>query len=96
MVYKVVPVDKKSIDQDKYEFELPDGEVYKIRRAKYLPGTEAIALEGASQEGLYDLFGVRGTAAGDGVRALLLEEFRELLKDYMADSGLSVGGSQAS
>jgi len=94
MVYKV-SYDKKSIDQDKFEFEL-DGKTYKIKKAKYLNGREALALVGGNLDATYNLFGEEGTELGDAVREVPIDAFRDLVNAWAEDSDMTTGESQAS
>lgn len=91
-----VPFDKKSIEQDKYEFKIGT-KVYKVKRAKYLNGGEAMVVaERQDLESLYDLFGERGTPVGDIVRELPILMFNDLIEDWANADGLDLGESAAS
>jgi len=91
-----VPFDKKSIEQDQYEFKI-GAKVYKIKRAKYLSGNEAMAIAARQDlDSMYDLFGERGTALGDLIRDLPLSMFNDLLDDWAKADGINLGELLAS
>ena len=91
-----VPYDKKSIEQDKYEFKI-GAKTYKVRRAKHLSGNEAMAVADRQDlEAMYDLFGERGTPIGDIVREIPVSMFNDLLEDWAKSDGISLGEFLAS
>lgn len=90
-----VPFDKKSIEQDKYQFKI-GAKVHGVKKAKYLSGREAIAVAAGDLSAIYDIFGADGTPTGDAVRDLPIEHFNGLVEDWTRDSGITLGESQAS
>lgn len=90
-----VPFDKKSIEQDRYEFKIGT-KVYKVKKAKYLNGREAIAVAAGDLNAMYDIFGADGTSAGNAVRDIPIDSFQGLVEDWTKDSGVSLGESAAS
>lgn len=91
-----VPFDKKSIEQDRYEFKI-GAKVYKIKRAKYISGDEALVIaERQDMEAMFDLFGKRGTPTGDIVREIPLQMFNDLLDDWAKADGINLGEFLAS
>ncbi len=91
-----VPVDRQSIDQDQFHFEIPDAGQFHVRKAKFLSGRDAIKLTSGDLDTMYSLFGDDGTPMGDAVRDLPVEAFRALVEAWTADSDLTPGESPAS
>lgn len=98
MVYKV-PESKKSIGQNMFEFELPDGAVYAIPKAKYLSAGEieqlAMSPDDLKITDILDLLG-QTEAASAAVRLLDIEQLMGLMTAWQEDSGLTMGESSAS
>jgi hypothetical protein len=95
MVYEV-PASKASKGQDQFEFKIGD-DAFRIRRLKFLSIGQAEALEAPdSVSVVLDLFGRAGTKQGDAVRSLDKEQFEALVEAWQADSGASLGESEAS
>lgn len=91
-----VPYDKKSIEQDKYEFKI-GSKVFKVKRAKHISGDEALVIaERQDMEAMFDLFGKRGTPVGDIVREIPLPMFQDLLDDWAKADGINLGEFLAS
>lgn len=91
-----VPASKASIGQDKFKFSI-DGNDYSIKRAKFLSVGEAEALESPeSVTVMLDLFGKKGTKAGDAVRGLDSDQFQALVDAWQKDSDVTLGESEAS
>jgi len=91
-----VPASKASKGQDLFKFKI-GGRTYSAKKAKYLSVGQAEALENpASSTVVLDLFGEKGTPAGDAIRALNQEQFEALVDAYMADSKVTLGESEAS
>jgi hypothetical protein len=95
MVYEV-PASKASKGQDQFEFKIGD-DAFRIRKLKFLSIGQAEALEAPdSVSVVLDLFGRAGTKQGDAVRSLDKEQFEALVEAWQADSGASLGESEAS
>ena len=98
MPYKV-PDSKKSIGQNMFEFELPDGSVHSIPKAKYLTAGEIEMVAKAKSDltitDILELLGRSETAAA-AVRSLDIEQLMGLMTAWQEDSGLSLGESSAS
>lgn len=98
MVYKV-PASKKSIGQNMFEFELPDGTVHQIPKAKYLSAGEIEQLAQSSDDlkitDILDLLG-QTEASAAAVRQLDIEQLMGLMTAWQQDSGLSMGEFSAS
>jgi hypothetical protein len=91
-----VPASKKSIGQDKFEFEI-DGETHSITRAKFLSIGTQLSLDSAdAQERITILFGEPGSKLGDAVRGLDSDQFDALMDAYNEDSDVAPGESQGS
>jgi len=97
MTFKV-PESKRSIAQNRFEFELPDGATYSIPKAKYLTTGQVEKLSTVGGDltltDLLDLFDE--TEAATAVRQLDVEQLQALMAAWQADSGLTVGESSAS
>jgi hypothetical protein len=94
----VVPKSKKSLKQNKFEFELA-GQQFTLPRVKFLSPSEGLALEKSGAAGVRDLFEKYAPGAfelfEDG------EQFEALTEAWQEDSkdtagGVSLGESQAS
>jgi hypothetical protein len=98
MTYKV-PESKRSIAQNRFEFETPDGATHSIPKAKYLTTGQIETLSTKGQQltitDLLDLFD-NDDAAGEAVRQLDSEQLQALMEAWQEDSGLTVGESRAS
>lgn len=96
MGYKV-PDWKKSIDQDKYEVETPDG-VFLLPKAEYLTGNQVMLfrrsdeLEGGVYEALDEVSPGLGTALAD----VPIVYVKEMIADWQKAAGVSLGESSAS
>lgn len=93
MVYEV-PASKASKGQDQFEFSI-GGQAFKVKKLKFIPIGQraAISDNGGAQ---VDFFGAAGTKQGDAVRALDEEQYTALVEAWQADSGVTVGESEAS
>lgn len=98
MVYQV-PESKRSIEQNRFHFNMPDGSSVSIPKAKYLKMGQLEALASNPKEvdisELLELFGDQPTAAA-AVRDLDHEQLTDLMQAWQADSGLTLGESVAS
>lgn len=91
-----VPASKASIGQNVFEFTIGKDK-FKVKRTKFLTVDEAVAL--GSDDNVVAalaLFGAAGTKQGDAVRALDVEQFQALVAAWQADSGVTLGESEAS
>lgn len=98
MVYKV-PESKKSIGQNMFEFELPDGMLVSIPKAKYLTAGEIESLaENKGELKVTDILDLLGQTveAQAAVRQLDIEQLMGLMKAWQEDSGIELGESSAS
>lgn len=97
MTYKV-PESKRSVKQNRFEFELPDGTEVSIPKAKYLTIGQIETLQTLGTEvkltDLLDLFNEPGSA--EAVRTLDAEQLQDLMTAWQEDSGLTLGESSAS
>ena len=97
MAFKV-PESKRSIAQNRFEFELPDGTEVSVPKAKYLTLGQIETLSQAQGEitivDILDLF--NEPEASVAVRSLDSEQLLALMEAWQADSGISVGESSAS
>ncbi|BAU32455.1 hypothetical protein [Microcella alkaliphila] len=96
-----VPESKRSIRQNQYEFTLPGGKkVYRIPKAKFLPVGIIEKFDGGQKNlsiaDVLAMFEGGDKAALDAIRTLDSEQLQALTKDWQADSGLTVGESEAS
>jgi hypothetical protein len=94
MVYEV-PASKASKDQDQFPFKI-GAKTFKVKKAKYLSAGQLEDLTSGDMTRILDTFGARGTAIGDAVRSLEIEQLTDLANAWTADSGLASGESQAS
>lgn len=93
MAFKV-PDSKKSIAQNRFEFEVGD-KSYTVPLLKYLPVKAAAAFErGDNVEGI--LLGCDSEEARNAVLALDGEQFEVLMDEWAKASGVNVGESSAS
>ena len=93
-----VPESKRSIGQNRFHFNLPDGTAVSMPKAKYLTMGQ---IEHLSQNtgdiqltDLLDLFDEPEAAVA--VRTLDHEQLQALMEAWQADSGLTMGESSAS
>lgn len=97
MTFKV-PESKRSIAQNQFEFELPDGGTYSIPKAKYLTTGQVEKLSNVKGEAtlidLLDLFG--DGPASIAVRTLDTEQLQALMTGWQENSGITAGESSAS
>jgi hypothetical protein len=97
MAFKV-PESKRSIAQNRFEFELPDGQTYSVPKAKYLTIGQVEKLselgDDLNMADLLTLFDEPEAAAA--ARTLDVEQLEALMLAWQEDSGLSVGESSAS
>lgn len=97
MTFKV-PESKRSIAQNRFEFELPDGTEVSIPKAKYMTVGQVEKMSMLQGElkitDILELFGDMGAA--DAVRSLDIEQMTALMEAWQADSGISLGESKAS
>jgi len=94
-----VPASKRSIDQNKFEFTVPDDDtVYKVTAVKYLPLGSVEELQGNAGDitltDILDLFGDADAQAA--VRTLDTEQLQALTEAWQQDSGVQMGESSAS
>lgn len=99
MAFKV-PESKRSIKQNRFEFELPDGTEVSIPKAKYLTIGQIETLtnkSGASDVKLTDLLDLFDEPeAAIAVRSLDSDQLTALMSAWQDDSGLTLGESSAS
>lgn len=97
MTFKV-PESKRSIAQNRFEFELPDGTEVSIPKAKYMTVGQVEKMSMLQGElkitDILELFGDMGAA--DAVRSLDIEQMTALMEAWQSDSGISLGESKAS
>jgi hypothetical protein len=95
VVYKV-PESKKSIGQNQFEFELPDGMVVAIPKAKFLTAGQieqlATSKEDLKVTDILDLLGQTDDAKA-AVRQLDIEQLMGLMQAWQEDSGIALGES---
>lgn len=101
-----VPESKRSIDQNKFEFDVPDkpGQVFKVPKVKYLPMGAMETLQGQGNVTLSDVLdlfareedGPEAVAIRDAVRTLDTEQLQALTEAWQKDSGVQLGESSAS
>jgi len=97
MGYKI-PDWKKSIDQNKYDIETPEGVVYQLPKAEYLTGRQADALAAAddTEGGIYAVLDDLADGLGTALRDVPLVYVKELVEDWQNESGITLGESEAS
>ena len=97
MAYQV-PESKRSIDQNKFEFNVPgDDRTYKVPKAKYLPLGAVEKLQGQSDVTLSDIIELFNDAdAQVAIRRLDTEQLSALTEAWQNDSGVQLGESSAS
>ena len=94
-----VPESKRSIDQNKFEFNVPgDDRTYKVPKVKYLPLGSMEKLQGQVADvtltDILDLFDDEDAQAA--VRRLDTEQLQALTAAWQQDSGVDLGESSAS
>ncbi|KAA9133761.1 hypothetical protein [Microbacterium caowuchunii] len=96
MGYKI-PDWKKSIDQDKFEVETPEG-VFLMPKAEYLTGrqADAFAKVDETEGGIYAVLDDLVPGLGASLLDVPLKFVKELVAEWQADSGISLGESEAS
>lgn len=96
MGYKI-PDWKKSIDQDKFEVETPEG-AFLLPKAEYLTGRQVQAFAEADDEadGIYRVLDDVTPGLGTALLDVPVKYVKELVEAWQADSGVSLGESEAS
>lgn len=94
MVFKV-PASKRSIKQNRYEFEV-DGKKFELPKMQYIPvGVAGLLQDEQLNEAFAEL-----ADGNDSLRAALMhldaEQVEALFKDWQEESGISAGESPAS
>lgn len=93
-----VPESKRSIAQNRFEFDLPDGTECSIPKAKYMTVGQVEKMSQLDGQlkitDILELFGEMGAA--EAVRSLEIEQLTALMEAWQADSGISLGESKAS
>lgn len=93
-----VPESKRSFEQNRFHFDMPDGTSVSMPKAKYLSMGQIESLAGNTGEvqltDLLELFDEQEVAKA--VRTLDHEQLQALMEAWQADSGLAVGESSAS
>lgn len=98
MTFKV-PESKRSIAQNRFEFELPDGTELSIPKAKFLTIGQVEMLSDKKDElSLTDMLSLfKGDPAVEqAVRAFDSDQLMALMTAWQEDSGISTGESTAS
>ncbi|AXH47307.1 tail assembly chaperone [Microbacterium phage Eden] len=94
-----VPESKRSIAQNRFHAELPDGTAFSLPKAKYMTMGQVEKLSGQATEvtltDILDLFDGEEDAS-KAIRTLDHEQLQALMEAWQADSGLTVGESSAS
>ncbi|UGL61825.1 tail assembly chaperone [Microbacterium phage Franklin22] len=94
-----VPESKRSIAQNRFHVELPDGTAFSLPKAKYLTMGQVEKLSGQATDvtltDILDLFNDEAEAQV-AIRTLDHEQLQALMEAWQADSGLTVGESSAS
>lgn len=96
MGYKV-PDWKKSIDQDKFDVEV-DGKTYQMPKAEYLTGRQAQQFENADEVegGIYAVLDEVSPGLGAALIDVPVKYVKEMVQEWQADSGISLGELEAS
>lgn len=93
-----VPESKRSIEQNRFHFDTPDGKSYSMPKAKYLTMGQIETLAANNQEvklaDLLALFDEPEVSAA--IRAFDKDQLEALMTAWQEDSGLTVGESSAS
>jgi len=94
--YKI-PDWKKSIDQDKFAIETDDGTFY-LPKAEYLTGRQAqqFAEADEAEGGIYEVLDNITPGLGTALIDVPVKYVKELVEAWQADSGVTVGESEAS
>jgi hypothetical protein len=93
----VVPDWKQSIKQNVYPITI-GSKVYDLPKSKFLTGEQAEKFKDAGEAGAsaYDLFNELTPGLGDALRKLPVGIFQEIITDWQADGGITLGESGAS
>ncbi len=96
MGYKI-PDWKKSIDQDKFDVETPDG-VFLLPKAEYLTGKQAQRFSEAedTEGGIYAVLDEVTPGLGTALIDVPLKYVKEMIAAWQEDSGIELGESAAS
>lgn len=97
MVYEV-PAAKRSLKQNVFEFKVA-GRTYSVPKFEYLPVGVLETIEATAVDAIgpfLDIFGAKDSPVGKAVRGLDKEQMVALISAWQADSGVTVGESEAS
>ncbi len=96
MGYKI-PDWKKSIDQDKFDVETPEG-TFQLVKAEYITGrqAEAFAKADETEGGIYAVLDDLTPGLGTALIDVPVKFVKELVEAWQEDSGVSLGESEAS
>ncbi|MGO3649349.1 hypothetical protein [Agrococcus casei] len=96
MGYKV-PDWKKSINQNKFEVDTPDGK-FTMPKAEYMTGAQAQAFADADESaaGVYAVLDEISPGLGTAMIPVPVKFLREMLEAWQADSGITLGESSLS
>lgn len=93
-----VPESKRSIAQNRFHFELPNGDAVSIPKAKYLTTGQIESLSSLGRSAsIVDLLSVFDEPeAAAAVRTLDMEQLEALMSAWQSDSDVELGESSAS
>lgn len=97
MVFEV-PTAKRSLKQNIFEFKV-GSKTFNVPKFEYLPVGVLETIESAADDAIgpyLDVFGKKGTPAGDAVRSLDKDQLTALINAWQADSDVTVGESEGS
>jgi hypothetical protein len=91
-----VPASKASKGQDRFEFSIPGATgKFSVKKLKFLSVGKRDEI-GDGGRPMLDFFCEGPAKQGEGVRALDEEQFNALVNAWQADSGVTLGESEAS
>lgn len=94
MVYEV-PASKRSVKQDVFEYKVGE-KSFKVVSAKFLNGFQLESVTSFDLPAIFNIFGAKGTPAGDAVRSLETDQIADLVTAWTEASDLKPGESAAS
>lgn len=97
MVYEV-PAAKRSLKQNVFEFKV-SGKTFSVPKFEYLPVGVLETLENTPETAIapfLGIFGEKDSPIGRAIRSLDKEQMVALIQAWQADSGVTVGESEAS
>lgn len=97
MGYKI-PDWKKSIDQNLFEVETDDGQVFKLPKAEYLTGAQVQRFAAANdvEGGVYTVLDEVAPGLGTALLEVPVKFVKEFVADWQKDAGITLGESSAS